>query len=104
MVTDPETGGLVGLVTESDIMRQVAADADVESVPVGSFMTASVVTIGSADPIHAAVELMEDRSIRRLPVVDDGALVGIVTTTNLVHDIPRLRNSTRRARSESAGR
>lgn len=28
VVTDPETGGLVGLVTESDIMRQVAADAD----------------------------------------------------------------------------
>ena len=103
VVIDPETGNLGGIVTESDIIRQVAIDADITSVPVGSFMTTSVVTIGSAESIHTAATLMRDHSIRRLPVVDDGNLVGILTTTNLTHYLPRLRNTILRDRNERAG-
>lgn len=103
VVVDPETGDLVGIVTESDIMHQVAVDADVRSVPVSAFMTSPVVTVTSPESIHAAATLMRDHSIRRLPVVDDGELVGMLTTTNLAHYIPRLRNDVLRARNEFAG-
>ena len=102
VVVDPETGDLVGIVTDSDIMHQVATDADVTTVPVHSFMTAPVVTISSTESIHAAATLMKDHSIRRLPVVDAGEVVGILTTTNLTHYLPRLRNSILRTRGELA--
>ena len=103
VVVDPDTGDMVGIVTESDIMPQVAVDADVRSVPVCAFMTSPVVTTTSTESIHVAATLMRDHSIRRLPVVDDGEPVGMLTTTNLVHYIPRLRNDILRARNEFAG-
>ncbi len=100
VVVDPETSELVGIVTESDIMRQVAIGADVSSVSVRSFMTAPVITVESTESIDTAATLMKDHSIRRLPVVDDDHLVGILTTTDLTHYLPRLRNSILRARDE----
>lgn len=103
VVITPETADLLGIVTESDIMHQVATDADETSVPAGSFMTSPVITISSAESIHTAATLMKDHSIRRLPVVDDGALVGILTTTNLTHYLPRLRNSILRTRNDLTG-
>jgi CBS domain-containing protein len=100
VVVDDE-GDVLGIVTESDLMRQIASDADVTAVQVGSFMSAPVVTTTSTAPIDAAAELMRDYSVRRLPVVDDGRLVGMLTTTNLAHYIPRLRDAIRRARTGS---
>lgn len=94
---------LVGIVTESDIMHQVAIDADVTTVPVSSFMTTPVITTSGTESIHTAAALMKDHSIRRLPVVDAGDLVGILTTTDLTHHVPRLRNSILRSRDEFAG-
>jgi CBS domain-containing protein len=96
-----EADNVLGIVTESDLMQQVASDADVTAVQVGSFMSAPVVTTTSAASIDAAAELMHEHSIRRLPVVDDGHLVGMLTTTNLAHYIPRLRDAIRRARTGS---
>ena len=98
VVTDPGTGELLGIVTESDIMRQVAAGADVTAVRVGSFMTTPVVTIDSTESINAAATLMKEHTIRRLPVIDGDDLVGVLTTTNLVHYIPRLRDAIVRSR------
>lgn len=103
VVVDLETGDPIGIITEADIMQQVATDADVTSVPVSSFMTTPVITINSTESIHAAATLMKDRSIRRLPIVDAGDLVGILTTTGLTHYLPRLRNTILRARNELAG-
>lgn len=102
-VVDPETDDLLGIVTESDIMRQVAGGVDVTTARVGSFMTSPVVTVASTETIHAAATRMKDHSIRRLPVVDDGALVGILTTTDLTHYLPRLRNTVLRSRDDLSG-
>jgi CBS domain-containing protein len=103
VVVDPETDDLLGIVTESDIMRQVATGADVTAVAVGSFMTTPVITITSTASIDTAATLMRDHSIRRLPVVDDDHLVGILTTTDLTHYLPRLRNAILRTRNELDG-
>lgn len=93
VVVAPGTDAIAGIVTESDIMQQVAAGADVNSVRVDSFLSAPVVTVDSSESIHAAAELMKEHSVRRIPVVDGGELVGIVTTSNLTHYLPRLRNT-----------
>ncbi|QIO24393.1 CBS domain-containing protein [Haloarcula sp. JP-L23] len=100
VVVDPETGEYIGIVTESDIMRQVAAGADIDSVPVTAFLSTPLVTIDSTEDIHAAATLMKEHSIRRLPVTDDGDLVGILTTTDLIHYLPRLRNTILRGRND----
>jgi len=98
VVIEPDSGQLVGIVTESDIIRQVASNGDLDTVAVSTFMSSPVVTIESSEPIHAAAETMKRHSIRRLPVVDNGQLVGIVTTTNLTHYLPKLRNTILRQR------
>ena len=103
VVVDPKTDDVNGIVTESDILHQVATGADVTSVPASSFMTAPVITISSTEGIHTAATLMKDHSIRRLPVVDADDLVGILTTTNLAHYLPRLRKTILHSRTESAG-
>lgn len=100
VVVDPETGEFIGIVTETDIMQQVAAGADTNSVRVASFVSSPLVTISSTENIHTAATLMKEQSIRRLPVTDDGDIVGILTTTDLTHYLPRLRNTILRERSD----
>jgi len=102
VVIDPETGEFSGIITESDIMQQVAAGADIDSVRVAAFLSTPIVTIDRTENIHAAAALMKEHSIRRLPVTDDGDLVGILTTTDLTHYLPRLRNTILRERNDLA--
>ncbi len=64
--------------------------------PVSSVMTADVVTVGPDDDLDTMLALLadEDRDINRLPVVDDGALVGIVAREDLLRAIRDLRDAT----------
>ncbi|MFC7020851.1 MULTISPECIES: cyclic nucleotide-binding/CBS domain-containing protein [Haloarcula] len=100
VVVDPETGEYSGIVTETDIMQQVAAGADIDSVNVAGFLSTPLVTTASTDDIHVAATLMKEHSIRRLPVTDDGELVGILTTSDLTQYLPRLRNTILRGRTD----
>ena len=100
VVTSPEMKGVLGIVTKSDIMHQVAVDADISSISVGSFMSTPVVTVTGDKSIREAATLMREHSIQHLPVVDDDELVGILTTTNLAHYLPRLRRNILRSRDE----
>ena len=102
VVVDPETGQYSGIVTESDLMRLVAAGADIDAVTVDTFLSRPIVTIASTEDIHAAAAMMKEHSIRRLPVTDDGDIVGILTTTDLTHYLPRLRNTVLRGRNDLA--
>ena len=103
VVTSPEMKGVLGIVTKSDIMHQVAVDADISSISVGSFMSTPVVTVTGDKSIREAATLMREHSIQHLPVVDDDDLVGILTTTNLAHYLPRLRRNILRSRNELSG-
>jgi len=73
---------LAGLFGETaEVQTQLAKLA---ARTAGEAMTAPAVTIESKRPIHEAAALMTNRRINRLPVVDDGRLVGIVTRADLV--------------------
>jgi CBS domain-containing protein len=102
VVGDPETGQYSGIVTESDIMELVAAGVAIDTVQVSTFLSAPLITVASTETIHAAATLMKTHSIRRLPVTEDGAIVGIITTTDLTHYLPRLRNTVLRGRNDLA--
>lgn len=102
LVGDTETGAYSGIVTESDIMHQVATGADIDTVRVDAFLSTPLITIASTETIHKAATLMKEHSIRRLPVTEDSEIVGILTTTDLTHYLPRLRNTILRGRNDLA--
>lgn len=77
----PVTDGrrLVGILTERDIVRAVANGARTELTPAADYMTPSPATIGSEADIEHAVAIMVALRVRHLPVVDGGALTGMVS-------------------------
>jgi len=75
----------VGIVSERDIVRCLSTEgAAVLARVARDVMTAPVITIRPEESVCDAMELMTDRRIRHLPVVDSGALVGIVSIGDLV--------------------
>lgn len=87
-----ERGAVVDVFSERDVIRHLAADgAEVLAGPVRAVMTAPVETIAPGEPVLGALSVMTHKRIRHLPVVDDGALVGIVSIGDLVkHRIDRI--------------
>jgi CBS domain-containing protein len=79
-----DRGRLIGIVTDRDIVvRAVAAGKDPKKVHVSEVMSADPVTIGPDEDVDLARKVMAERQIRRLPVVEDGALVGIIVTAQI---------------------
>mgnify|MGYP003920621191 FL=1 len=75
---------IVGIVTERDLVRKVCAnDIPSSKVNIVSVMSSPVITAESDLPIEAAVQRMFNNRIRRLPVVENGKLVGIVTISDI---------------------
>jgi CBS domain-containing protein len=79
-----EGGRLVGIVTDRDIVvRGIAAGVDPKTQRVSKVMSSDPVTVGPEDDITDAEKKMADRQIRRLPVVENGRLVGIIVTAQI---------------------
>lgn len=73
-----------GMVTDRDIvLRAVARGGNCGAARVGDCMTREVVTGAPDMDAHAAARLMGEKQIRRLPVVENGRLVGIVALGDL---------------------
>ncbi|MCD8342331.1 MAG: CBS domain-containing protein [Clostridiales bacterium] len=77
-------GRLLGIVTDRDIVtRCVAADQDPHRVPVQDIMSRELETIGPEDDPKVAARQMAAAQVRRLPVVQDGKVVGMVSLGDL---------------------
>ena len=75
---------VIGIVTDRDIViRAVAADRDPARTTVGEIATPDPIVIGPDQPAADAVQLMRDHALRRLPVCEDGHLVGVLSLGNL---------------------
>jgi CBS domain-containing protein len=70
---------IVGIVTERDLLRAVAARARAAEARVRQWMTPDPVTIEPDTPIEQAAQVMFDNNFRHLPVVQDGRPLGIVS-------------------------
>jgi len=78
-------GKLRGMVTDRDIvLRSVAANEDAGQQTVREIMTRRLITVGPEDGAELAAGLMAREQVRRLPVVEGGKLVGMVTTKDLL--------------------
>ena len=104
-VVDPD-GAVVGIVTEGDLLRRVETGTqrrhshwlefliapgrlareytDANARNVGEVMSADVVSVTPQDSLPEVIRLMEHHHVKRLPVVEAGRLVGIVSRANLV--------------------
>jgi CBS domain-containing protein len=75
---------VVGIVTDRDIVvRAVAERADPQALKVGDVSSGDPVTIQPEEDLDEALELMASHRIRRLPVVEDGRLVGVVAQADV---------------------
>ena len=82
LVTDGDQ--LRGIVTDRDIVvRAVAENRNPVTVTVGEICSSDVTALSPNDSVSDAVKLMSDRALRRLPVVEDGRPVGIVSLGDL---------------------
>lgn len=75
---------LKDIVTERDILRSVADGKGYDITFVKDIMTKDVITVYPNKNIDEAAELMAKNKIKKLPVVSGGALVGIVTASDLI--------------------
>ncbi|NWG46652.1 MAG: CBS domain-containing protein [Alphaproteobacteria bacterium] len=84
VVTDT-AGRVVGVLSERDVVRALAEHGGPALArPVREFMTQEVVTCGGDETVDQLMELMTERRIRHLPVLDGGELVGIVSIGDVV--------------------
>lgn len=79
---------LVGIITDRDIvLRGIAAGKSMEE-SVSTVMTKDITTVTPDMDVHKAADLMASKQIRRLPIVENGRLVGIVSIGDMaVEDI-----------------
>ena len=81
-------GAPVGIVTDRDLLERVVADGkDAGATPTAEVMSQPLHVARPEDPLDRIVELMSAQGIRRVPVVRDGELVGIVALDDVLAEV-----------------
>lgn len=78
-----EDGSLCGVVTDRDLVIRALAEGLLPDTMLETVCTRETVTVGADDDALVAVQLMRDNAIRRLPVVEQGRVVGMVSLGDL---------------------
>ena len=87
VVVVDDNGAISGILTDRDIVVRVVAEGrDPRSTRIGDIASRELTAVSPDDPVDRAVQLMRERAIRRLPVVDKGKPVGIVSIGDLALD------------------
>jgi len=78
-----------GIITDRDFAIKVAVNNYPLDTPVDKVASYPLVTINSNDSISAAADMMTTKKIRKLAVLEDGKVVGIITSTDLVNQLAK---------------
>lgn len=82
-----DQGSVVGIVTDRDLaIRVLGRGLDPHKTTIGEVMTVGVVSLAPTDTQASAIRLMQRRNIRRIPLVEGGRFVGMVTLDDLLLD------------------
>jgi len=84
-----DNGNPVGIVTDRDYATRIAANDLPLSTAVENIMSTPLITINHDEPISAAAERMTSKKIRKLAVTENGKMIGIVTSTDLVTQLAK---------------
>jgi CBS domain-containing protein len=84
-----EDGGILsGLVTDRDIALNVAADSkDPQTTRINEVMSSDPATINFDADVESALRIMSQKNIRRLPVTQDGKVVGLISSADVAVEI-----------------
>jgi len=94
LVVDGESA--IGILTERDIVTKVVApNRSPASIRIREVMTSPVISVPPHEDVEEAARKMSARRIRRLPVVQDGKLVGVITENDILRLLPDLVEITR---------
>ena len=77
-------GSLAGIVTELDLLHALREGKSLDSTQVSEIMTRDVVTVDVDAPIDEMIQILESERILRVPVMENGKLVGIVSRPDLL--------------------
>jgi signal-transduction protein with cAMP-binding, CBS, and nucleotidyltransferase domain len=84
-------GSLYGLVTDRDLVVRAVAEERGADEPVGPLSSANLIGVDADANVHEAMRLMRQHGVRRLPVLEDGQVAGIVSLGDLaMQDEPDL--------------
>jgi len=84
-----DNGNPVGIVTDRDYATRIAANDLPLNTAVENIMSTPLITINHNEPISAAAERMTTKKIRKLAVTEDGKIIGIITSTDLVTQLAK---------------
>ncbi len=84
-----ENDNLVGIITDRDFATKIAANNLPFDTPVGKIMSSPLITINHNESISTAAEMMTSKKIRKLAVSENGTIVGLLTSTDLVNHLAK---------------
>ena len=91
-----EAGRPTGIVTERDVVTKIAAEGrDAHATAVRDIMSSPLVAVHPHQEVAEAAKVMATRGIRRLPVIKEGKLVGMLTENDIIRIWPQLIETTR---------
>ena len=82
---------VVGILTERDIIERIILDErDPKATRVEDIMSRNIKTVHASASIELATQMMKDYNIKKLPVVLNNEIVGIITATDIANRVPQL--------------
>ena len=75
----------VGIITDRDFTAKIVAHVYPITAPVKQIMSSPMFSVSSDESIRSAADLMHERGIRKIPVIDNDKVVGIITASDIVN-------------------
>lgn len=85
-----EDNKISGIITSTDVLKAIAGGKDPNRTTIGEVMSKNVITIEPDTSLEKAVEIMIEKRIKKLPVLDNNKLVGIITASDIIVVEPKL--------------
>ena len=92
-----EKGQAIGIVTERDVLKRIVVEGrNPEETLVRDIMSKPLIVVSPETSLEEAIEVMFKHKIKKLPVIDGGKLVGLVTFTDIARVQPVMEKTIRR--------
>jgi len=82
-ITEPD-GTIIGIVTELDILRAIRGGLPLETTTSDAIMTREVISVEADSSLDEVLEILDTRKIVRVPVTEDGKLVGVISRPDVL--------------------
>ena len=82
-ITDRD-GSIVGIITELDLIRALRSNKPLDTTTAEEIMTREVITVDVSASVEEVMEILDTRRIVRVPVTEDGRLVGVISRPDIL--------------------